>query len=98
MSSITSLVKCLQVRPGAYPRVEHLKGPLLGKAPALPANLRLGWRGLPGKNILAYYEKPQITVVKSFITLAPGVVLLESNSKPAFVQSGKGDENEKCRS
>jgi hypothetical protein len=27
------------------------------KAPALPANIRLGWKGLPGKNALAYYQK-----------------------------------------
>jgi hypothetical protein len=28
---------------------------LLGYAPALPANIRLGRRGLPGTNTLAYY-------------------------------------------
>jgi hypothetical protein len=28
---------------------------------------------LPGKNALAYYEKSQLTAVKSFITLATGV-------------------------
>ncbi len=26
------------------------------KAPALPANIKLGWKGLPGTNALAYYE------------------------------------------
>jgi hypothetical protein len=31
----------------------------------------LGWKGLPGTNALAYYEKSYLTVVKSFITLAP---------------------------
>jgi hypothetical protein len=31
---------CLWVRPGAYPRMEHLKG-----APALPANIRLDCKG-----------------------------------------------------
>jgi hypothetical protein len=31
------------VRPGAYPRVDHLKG------------AAVGWRGLPGTNPLAYY-------------------------------------------
>jgi len=45
------------VRPEAYPRVEHLKGASLGYALALPANIRLGWKGLPGTNALAYYEK-----------------------------------------
>jgi hypothetical protein len=42
----------------AYARVEHLKGtPLLGRLMALPTNTRLGWKGLPGTNALAYYEK-----------------------------------------
>ncbi len=38
-------------KAGAYPRVEHLKG-------ALPTNIRLGWKGLPGTNTLAYYGNP----------------------------------------
>jgi hypothetical protein len=66
------------VRPGAYPRVEHLKGASLGWAPALLANIRLGWKGFPGTNTLAYYEKSKLTAVKSFITLAtwPKVIKL----------------------
>jgi hypothetical protein len=43
-------------KAGAYPRVENLKGSSLGQAPTLPANIRLGWKGLPGTNTLAYYE------------------------------------------
>jgi hypothetical protein len=39
------------------------------KAPALPANIRLGWKGLPRTNALAYYQKAQLRAVKSFITL-----------------------------
>jgi hypothetical protein len=35
-----SIIYCLWVRPGAYSRVEYLKG----------------WKGLPGINALAYYE------------------------------------------
>ncbi len=42
-----------------------------GKYLASPANIRLSWKGLPGTNTLAYYEKVLLTVVKSFITLAP---------------------------
>jgi len=42
--------------PGAYPRVEHLKGASLRKALALPANIRQGWKSLPGTNTLAYCE------------------------------------------
>jgi hypothetical protein len=59
------------VRPGAYPRVEHLKGASFGYAPALSANIRLSWEGLPETNNLAYYENLYITAVKSFIVLAP---------------------------
>ncbi len=50
LASLSSLVQCLWVRPGTYPKVEHLKGASLGQAPALPTNTRLGWKGLPGTN------------------------------------------------
>jgi hypothetical protein len=40
------------LRPGANPRVEHMKGASLGLTLALPANIRLGWKGLPGANTL----------------------------------------------
>jgi len=36
---------------------------------ASPVNIRLGWKGLPGLNTLAYYENPYITTVKSLIGL-----------------------------
>jgi hypothetical protein len=42
---------------------------------ALPKDNRLGWKGLPGENTLAYYENPSITALKSFITLATGFML-----------------------
>jgi hypothetical protein len=45
----------------------------LGQAPALHINIRLGWKGLPGTNTVAYSENLQITAVKSFIVQAPGV-------------------------
>jgi hypothetical protein len=48
---------------GAYPRVEHLA--------ALPTNIRLGWKGLPETNSLAYYKNPYITAVNFFIVQAP---------------------------
>jgi len=64
----------LHVRPGAYTRMEHLKGASLGQALALPTNIRLGWKGFAGTNDLAYYEKLQLTAVKRFLTLAPGAV------------------------
>ncbi len=37
---------------------------------ALPANIRLGWKGLVGTNTLAYYENSKIMAVKGFIGLA----------------------------
>jgi hypothetical protein len=48
---------------GDYPRVEHLKGASIIYALALSANIRHGWKNLPGTNTLAYYENPQITLV-----------------------------------
>ncbi len=36
--------------------MQDLKGALLEKALALPANIRLGWKGLPGTKAQAYYE------------------------------------------
>ncbi len=39
--------------------VEHLKSAALGKALALPTNIRLDWKGLRGANTLAYYKKHQ---------------------------------------
>ena len=53
--------------------MEHLKCRPIGLTLALSSNIRLGWKALPGTNTLAYYENSQITAVKSFLTLAPGV-------------------------
>jgi hypothetical protein len=50
----------------------HAKGASLRSAPALPANISLGWQNLPGTNAQAYYENVLLMAVKSFITLAPG--------------------------
>ncbi len=49
-----------------------MKGASLGYALALPANNRLGWKGLPSTNALADYEKVYFTGVKSFMTLVIG--------------------------
>jgi hypothetical protein len=40
----------------------------------LPANIGLGWKGLPGTNTSAYYQNLQITAVISFIVQAPEVI------------------------
>jgi hypothetical protein len=54
-------------------RVKHFSGaPLYCRPLALAANIRINLKGLPVTNALAYYENPQITVVKSFIGLARG--------------------------
>jgi hypothetical protein len=47
----------LQVRSGAFPRGEHLKGNARGKGPALLANLRVGWKGLVGSTVHLIVEK-----------------------------------------
>jgi hypothetical protein len=56
LASISNPIYCLRARPGAYPRMEHLKGVSLGQAPAILANTILSWKGLPWTNTLAYYE------------------------------------------
>jgi len=39
-------------------RVKHLSSaPIQGRLLSSLANIRLGWKGLPGTNALAYYEK-----------------------------------------
>jgi hypothetical protein len=55
--------------------VEHLESASLRYAPAQPTNIRLGWKGLPGTNTLAYYENPNIRAVKSFIELTPVYII-----------------------
>jgi hypothetical protein len=39
---------------------------------ASPTNIRIGWKGLPGTNTLAYNRNPYIMAVKGFIILALG--------------------------
>jgi hypothetical protein len=56
-ASLSTLVKFLWVQSGAYTRLEYLKDVILGKALALLANNRLGWKNFPGTNTLAYYEQ-----------------------------------------
>jgi hypothetical protein len=52
--------------------VEPLKDASLSPAMAFVTNIRIGWRGLPGTNAVAYYENTSITNVKSFIIFCPG--------------------------
>jgi hypothetical protein len=55
------------VRPGGYPREEHLKDAALA---GLPANFRLSRKGLPGTNILAYYKKGITYDCKKFYNIS----------------------------
>jgi hypothetical protein len=43
-----------------------------GRLLALPANIRLGRKGLAGTNILACFNIATITAVKGFIVQSPG--------------------------
>jgi len=51
---------------------------------ALPANLRQGWKILPGANTLDYYENSRIADKRTFITLAPCSLY---NTKKTFFSS-----------
>ncbi len=80
--SLSSLVYCLWARPGAYPRVDHLKGVSLGQAAALPVNTILSWKGVQGTNTLAYSKLcnlrsykvlqhwPQVPMSEIFLSLS----------------------------
>jgi hypothetical protein len=48
------------------------KGASLRLGSGLPRIIRLGWKGVPGTNALAYHEKSSLTAVNFFITLATG--------------------------
>jgi len=57
--------------------VKCLSGaPLQGRPLDLPINIRLGWKGLPGTNTLAFYKIPKITAVKGCIVQAPQYSLI----------------------
>jgi hypothetical protein len=60
--------------------VKHLScAPLEGKLLASTTNIRLGWEGLPGTNVLAYCKHLYITVVKSFMTLVAALEIEEDD-------------------
>ncbi len=57
---------------------EHLKGASpQGRLLAFPTDIRLGWKGLPATNTVAYQEHLYVTAVKCFITSAGGVILAD---------------------
>ncbi len=67
----------MRIRLGAYPEVEHFKGTSVGCSLALLANVRLGWKGLPGTNALAYFASSSATEKKVFVTLEPGANVIK---------------------
>jgi hypothetical protein len=54
LANFSSLVLCLRVRPGAYPRAQLYAS--LRWALALSKNITLGWKRLPRTKTLAYYK------------------------------------------
>jgi hypothetical protein len=56
LASFYSLVKCLSIRHGDYPRMEHLKS-ATRVGSSISSKHRLGWKSLPGTNTLANHEK-----------------------------------------
>jgi len=44
----------MRLTPGAYPRLEHLKGASLGYALALPANIRLGGKACQVQELIIF--------------------------------------------
>ncbi len=54
--------------------MEHLTGASLGLAQALPANIRLGWKDLPGRSFLDIsleFFKSQLPVMATTLFTAP---------------------------
>jgi hypothetical protein len=69
-------------------RVEHLsKLHSNGRLLALPANIRLRWKGMAVANTLAYYITATITAVKSFIVQALGWKSLPRTNTPAYLEN-----------
>ncbi len=68
---ILQLILMFTRKAGAYLSEAPFRRSTLGGLLALPTNFRLGWKGLPETNTLAYHEHSEIPVVKSFITLGP---------------------------
>ncbi len=58
-------------KAGAYLSEAPFICSTLGQALAFQTNTRLGRKGLSGANNLAYYEKLQLTAVKSFYNISP---------------------------
>ncbi len=62
---------------------------LYGRPLASLTNIRLGWKGLPETNTLAYCENPLITAVKSFIVQVAAYVEVFFNNLSLTLTANK---------
>ncbi len=67
----------------AYASESPFKCYLQDRLVALPANIRLGYKGFPGTNTLAYCKKMLIIPIKSFITLGRTLPTLSTEGQEA---------------
>jgi hypothetical protein len=73
LAGLSKLAYCLQVRPGAYPRLEHLKGTAGLKAKhslCFLSNIRLFRLEILGSNTLAYFGGASL-MRKKFYRIGP---------------------------
>ncbi len=56
LTSLSRIVQYYQVRQEPTQVKNLLEAPLNNRLLALPTNNRVGWKGLPGANTLAYYK------------------------------------------
>ncbi len=76
MPFTSTLVSHLQAKLEPTTALPHMGLHSNGRLLALPANVRLGWKGRPFTNTLAYYNIATITTVKSFIAQTPGAIAM----------------------
>ncbi len=63
--------------------VKHVSGaPLNGRLLALPTNNRLGWKGFPGENTLAYRENFVTYCRKKFYNIYITLLALTTSNRP----------------
>ncbi len=63
----------------AYPGVEHLKGASLSYVRALLKNIRLGWKGMPRTNTLAYCAHLEVMKKVKFCEYGPRIIKVEKS-------------------
>ncbi len=86
LAGLLKLVYCLWVWPGAYTRVEHLKGASLGKVLAISSNIRKGWKCLQGKKHSTLLQTVVNYGRKKFYDIIPSWAKC---SKTVFLRQGQ---------